>query len=195
MKTRDLLTLSQLPGITLARMRAIIPQAKVLPFADENAMRRLAENHRWFTVPDSATLRQANQSAEELLAMNKKHGIHIVSQLDDKYPVELSAIKDAPALLFFKGNISLLDEAQQERVAVIGSRTIVPRTQRVGKTITHLLLKAGKVIVSGLALGSDSLAHQAAVDAFRPTIAVLAGGLDKIISVFQSCTGPSNSRP
>ena len=65
-------------------------------------------------------------------------------------------------------------------VAVVGSRRPTAYGKQITYQITHELAKAGVVIVSGLALGIDGIAHRAALDAGGQTVAVLAHGLDQI---------------
>ncbi len=65
-------------------------------------------------------------------------------------------------------------------IAVVGSRRPTPYGEHITYQITSELAKAGAVIVSGLAIGVDTIAHRAALDAGGKTIAVLAGGLDSI---------------
>ena len=65
-------------------------------------------------------------------------------------------------------------------VAVVGSRRPTAYGERITYQITSELAKAGAVIVSGLAIGVDSIAHRAALDAGGKTVAVLAQGLDRI---------------
>lgn len=66
------------------------------------------------------------------------------------------------------------------RLAVVGSRKITPYGRGVTESLTSQLAAKGVVIVSGLALGVDSVAHQACISAGGQTIAVLPCGLDKI---------------
>lgn len=65
-------------------------------------------------------------------------------------------------------------------VAVVGSRRPTAYGERITYQITRELARAGAVIVSGLAIGVDSIAHRAALDAGGKTVAVLAQGLDRI---------------
>ena len=69
---------------------------------------------------------------------------------------------------------------QSPRLAIIGSRKVSPYGRGVTQTLTAELASKGIVIVSGLALGTDSIAHQACLDVGGQTIAVLPCGLDKI---------------
>lgn len=89
----------------------------------------------------------------------------------------LSAIPNAPKELFYRGE---LPEARVPSVAIIGTR----RPTRYGVEVCHMLAydlaKKGVTIISGLALGIDGIAHQAALEAGGNTIAVLANSVDQI---------------
>ncbi|MGX7073673.1 DNA-processing protein DprA [Falseniella ignava] len=96
------------------------------------------------------------------------------SILDDCYPWDLSEIYDAPALLFYKGNLDLL---KFPKVAVVGSRSCSNQgTKSVQKVIQSL--ENELIIVSGLARGIDTAAHMAALHNGGRTIAVIGTGLD-----------------
>lgn len=66
------------------------------------------------------------------------------------------------------------------RVAIVGSRKVTAYGRAVTSQLAGELARAGVVVISGLAYGIDSIAHQAALDAGGLTVAVLAGGLDDI---------------
>jgi DNA processing protein len=94
------------------------------------------------------------------------------------YPAQLQYISDPPRQLYYLGNLE--GALAQPRLAIVGSRKV----SAYGKSITASLAKAAAeqeiTIVSGLALGVDGIAHQAALEAGGKTIAVLPSGLDKI---------------
>ena len=94
------------------------------------------------------------------------------------FPSQLLDIADPPRQLHYLGNIEAA--LSQPRLAIVGSRKV----SAYGKSVTTRLAKEaaeqGITIVSGLALGVDGLAHQAALEAGGKTIAVLPSGLDKI---------------
>lgn len=98
---------------------------------------------------------------------------------DNAYPSRLRDIPSPPKELFYIGAdpSSWLD---RPRVAVVGSRGVTPYGQSVTSKLAGELAEHGVVIVSGLALGVDGIAHTACLDAGGTTVAVLAGGLDKI---------------
>ena len=89
------------------------------------------------------------------------------------FPTQLKEIANPPAQLHYLGDLE--KALQGPRLAIVGSRKV----SAYGKAVTHKLAREaaeqGIVIVSGLALGVDGLAHQAALDAHGGTIAVLRG--------------------
>ena len=96
------------------------------------------------------------------------------SILDDIYPWDLSEIYNPPALLFYQGNIDLLE---LPKVAVVGSRD----SSKLGNQSVQKIIKELNnelIIVSGLARGIDTVAHMAALQNGGRTIAVIGTGLD-----------------
>jgi DNA processing protein len=89
------------------------------------------------------------------------------------YPSLLAVLDDAPPLLVAKGDIGLLDKAS---VAIVGARNASAAACRFARSLAHDLGKEGLVIVSGLARGIDSAAHDGALE--TGTIGVIAGGID-----------------
>lgn len=96
------------------------------------------------------------------------------SILDEIYPWDLSEIYNSPALLFYQGNIDLLE---LPKVAVVGSRD----SSKLGNQSVQKIIKELNnelIIVSGLARGIDTVAHMAALQNGGRTIAVIGTGLD-----------------
>ena len=89
------------------------------------------------------------------------------------YPSALAAMEDAPPLLTAKGNLSLLERPM---VAIVGARNASAAACRFARGLAHDLGQEGVVVVSGLARGIDSAAHDGSIDS--GTIAVIAGGID-----------------
>lgn len=94
-------------------------------------------------------------------------------------PEKLRNIPGPPKQLFVMGN-DVNELLQRPCVTVVGSRKVSAYGKAVTSGLAGELAKAGLVIISGLAIGVDSLAHKAALDAGGLTIAVLPSGLDKI---------------
>lgn len=96
---------------------------------------------------------------------------------DADYPPMLRDIPRPPKELYVLGDLDGLLESR--RLAVVGSRHVSPYGKQVTTRLVEEMAGRGVVIISGLALGVDALAHQAALAAKGRTIAVLACGLDK----------------
>ncbi len=105
----------------------------------------------------------------------------MICAFDQDYPAlnPLSPEGDRPFLLFYRGNISLLQDLNKN-IAVIGS--IDPDDSIVARerSIINCLVARGLTIVSGLAKGCDTEAHQTCIDAGGKTIAILPTQLEKI---------------
>lgn len=103
--------------------------------------------------------------------------INTISPQDSKYLQIIDDIAKKPDKLYFAG---LLPQNRQPTAAIVGSR----RPTAYGKDVTYSfaydMAKKGIIIVSGMALGVDGIAHRGAIDAGGTTIAVLASGLDRI---------------
>jgi len=101
-----------------------------------------------------------------------------IIQIDSPfYPDNLKVIKNPPDQLYCIGNLSLLS---RKSVAVIGSRKYTLYGKIVAQMIGKQLAKAGIPVVSGLAYGIDSFAHEGTVNAGGEAIAVLGTGIDVI---------------
>ena len=106
----------------------------------------------------------------------ERTGVSFVTIEDDDYPELLKHIYDPPIVLYYRG---ALRQAQGDNlISVVGTRKATDYGVHVTRTITEELVRAGVIIVSGLALGIDAIAHQTTVDHGGRTIAVLGGGVD-----------------
>ncbi len=101
--------------------------------------------------------------------------IQEISSGNRDFPKTLKNIAGMPEVLYFRGNYKLLNE---KCFAVVGTRKPTDYGKSVAISFTNQLAKSGLVIVSGLALGIDSLAHQSAINKDGLTLAVLGSGLD-----------------
>ncbi len=104
--------------------------------------------------------------------------IKIITLADDNYPYYLKQIYDPPIVLFVKG--SLQNFNQEKSLAVVGSRKATHYIKEVLKQIISGLKGQDITIVSGMAVGVDTCAHQAALDNGINTIAVIGSGFDNI---------------
>ena len=112
-----------------------------------------------------------------LLEKLNKLKISFITSFSDNYPFMLKNIDTPPYVLYYKGNLNLLNTIC---FAVVGSRHITNYGKVVTEKFVKDLVKAEFTIVSGLATGVDTVAHTVSLAENGKTIAVLAGGLDEI---------------
>jgi DNA processing protein len=96
---------------------------------------------------------------------------------DPDYPQRLLHCYDPPTLLFYRGQANLNAERV---VSIVGKRHPTGYGQEITKQVVKFLARMQIVIVSGLSVGTDAIAHQAAMENKLPTVGVLAHGLDSI---------------
>lgn len=96
-----------------------------------------------------------------------------------RYPERLRQISSPPKQLFCRGP-ELTELLKRPCVAIVGSRSVTPYGRQVTERLARQLAEQGIVVVSGLALGVDAIAHQAALDAGGLTVAVLPGPVDRV---------------
>lgn len=116
--------------------------------------------------------------ANKLLNYCEQHNIARVRIGSPYYPVALYDIPDPPYLLFCKGNVGLL--RSEALVAMVGTRTMTTAGKYSAFRMAYELAASGMCIVSGMALGNDSMCHAGAIAAGGKTIAVLGSGIDVI---------------
>ena len=102
---------------------------------------------------------------------------HLVTCHDPRYPPALAEIPDPPLLLYVSGRVELL---AQPLVAVVGSRNASVQGRVDAESFAAALSGAGLCVVSGLALGIDTAAHEGALRGAGSTIAVVGTGLDRV---------------
>jgi len=131
-------------------------------------------------VPDLArrgggkapTLRSRDDAQREI-ARVEQLGARFLVLGQGLYPRLLAELEDAPPLLIAKGDLKLLD---RPAVAIVGARNASAAACRFARGLAHDLGANGLVVVSGLARGIDSAAHDGALE--TGTIGVIAGGID-----------------
>lgn len=113
------------------------------------------------------------------LQLAQKDGIKIISFEDKEYPERLKTIFDYPLVLYVKGNIKIL--SNDLTIAIVGTRHNSIYGQLQAEKIGYALAQYGFCVVSGLARGIDTYAHQGALKSKAgKTIAVLGNGLKNI---------------
>jgi DNA processing protein len=123
------------------------------------------------------TVEAAYLKSKMLIEQSAELNIQTLTPSDVYFPQKVKTIKDAPLLLFVKGSLEAL---QGTLVAVVGTREPSEYGSKVAYKIAQTLAKKNIAVVSGLALGIDTQAHQGCLSGHGKTIAVLAHGLDMV---------------
>lgn len=114
---------------------------------------------------------------QQEIARAERFGARIVTQFDPEYPALLREIHDPPIVLYVRGELSPKDRTA---IGVVGTRKPTHYALGTAKKLSFQLAYAGITVVSGLALGIDTAAHQGALAANGRTIAVIGSGLEKL---------------
>ena len=171
---KKLLTLRKLDQVGPAALRKITAD----PSFESESIPQLALRHDKVAkalVKDGA-LDEAMAAAETAITNLQSLGATLLSELDGQYP---QLLRDAPERPFFLAYLGNLPQTQKA-VAVIGTRQPTAHGSVIAERVTAYFSENGWSIVSGLALGCDSIAHKVALDCGAHTVAVLAHGLHTI---------------
>jgi DNA processing protein len=112
---------------------------------------------------------------ERTLAWAEQPGNHVLTLADADYPQALLDIPDPPVVVYAKGRLALLAAPS---IAVVGSRNATTQGILNAEKFSEVLSQAGLTIVSGMALGIDTAAHQGGLRGNGSTIAVIGTGAD-----------------
>lgn len=175
------LALHRVPGIgpaTWARLCAHCGPPEAWLSAPEDLLRSVLSDTQWRALEATLRMDPCRVGGVALdLEWLSVPGRHLLLSDQADYPSRLAAIHQPPPLLFVRGDKAVL---QVPQLAVVGTR--YPTRQALADCHDFCvdLSRRGLVITSGLALGIDAMAHQAALETGNPTIAVLAHGLDTV---------------
>ena len=114
---------------------------------------------------------------EQELKLIAQHDVRIITFQDEEYPPLLKNIVDAPLVLYSKGILKAIDSMA---VAIVGSRRASLYGLTMAQKLAVSLAESGLTIVSGLARGIDTAAHEGALKARGATVAVLGCGLSQV---------------
>lgn len=114
------------------------------------------------------------EDLDKVLSSNSSECITLINK---DYPSRLKSIYKPPFVLFYKGDINLINSSNKI-IGVVGSRKCSEYGENVTRKLVKDLVASNFVIVSGLAKGIDSIAHFSALDNGGATIAVLGNGIN-----------------
>lgn len=122
-------------------------------------------------------IREARDAAGPALRRGEELGASMLSSLNDDYPPYLREIADPPVVLWVLGHPEVLGRPS---VSVVGSRDAMSSSLHFARELGRGLAEAGLAVVSGLAYGVDTAAHQGALEAGGTCVAVLGSGVGRI---------------
>lgn len=137
-------------------------QIEKLPFLKEREIRSIK----------AVTMEQV----EKIIQNCKEKQIAMVCFDDENYPESLRQIYNPPTVLFYQGQLSLLTDYPS--LTVVGTRKPSDYSIQTADLLCRCLAKSGMLLVSGFAVGLDSVAHRAALLSGGKTVAVMGCGLD-----------------
>lgn len=133
-------------------------------------------NGDWDLIYQSLKLKKDYEDEEEVLKNCRDLKCQAVTIMDDGYPEQLKQVAKPPFVLFYEGDLSLANR-KQDCIGVIGTRHPTNYGTNVTTKMVNNLPKH-VVVVSGMAIGVDTVAHKTAISSGHKTIAVLGSGID-----------------
>ncbi|HEX9655430.1 MAG TPA: DNA-processing protein DprA [Bacteroidota bacterium] len=183
---RDILLLSQIPGIGPTRLRALINIFKSAEHIQHSSARDLtsvegierktALGIAGFFKSASALHKAESYITAQLSKVNKTDS-KVITLWDKEYPENLKKIYDPPPLLFLRGTMTPED---RYAIAIVGTRDPTPYGSTMAEKFSSELSHLGIPIISGLARGIDTIAHSTAIKNRNRTVAVIGSGIDVV---------------
>lgn len=164
--------LTRLRSVSTARRAELLEDEDLLiGLRDGRGLSKL--HHSLQKALEKLDWKKAEEEDREVL----RNGASLVCWKDSEYPDSLKALPDPAPALYVLGDVSLLSKPS---IALVGSRLSTVYGQNVARSLGGDLARVGLVVVSGLARGVDSAAHQGALVVEGGTIAVLGTGIDRV---------------
>ena len=174
-------TLLAIPGIGKRTVQRFLQAVTISPSSLRELYEIFREAERSNAAVVKVTFEQLEDSyrqVEESIERAKHLGVHVIGIDDPAFPKELKQISDPPMILYAKGNLSCLNP--QRSIAVIGTRSPTNYGRTSGTRIAQRFAERGLIVVSGLAEGCDTAAHEGCLKGNGQTVAVLAHGLHTV---------------
>ncbi len=146
-------------------------------YSDVRAAAEAVRDEECDLLDDDERLRakeMRSRQVESVIEVCDSNGIRIITIEDDEYPELLRSIPTPPVVLYVQGSLECLKDAPV--LNVVGTREASAYAQKAARSICWQLVKVGMVLVSGLALGLDTVAHRTALECGGKTVGVLACG-------------------
>lgn len=171
-----LFVVSQLAGVGARTIRNLSINVAIddVELGDISSLDRRVEK----AIDRPGSLAAAQSAADHLINQAQAQDVLIVGPSSTSYPFRLMGLKDSPGFIYCQGDVGIVNDLPA--VAVIGTRKPTAHGEKTTESITRYFAERGWLIVSGLALGCDSIAHRTALETNGKTAAVLAHGLHTI---------------
>ena len=163
--------LPQIGPIRFGRLRDYFPEMKMAWEAGLSELRAAGIEEK---IAEKILAGRKDIDPEAEFEKLEKEGIRIITQSDEEFPESLLEISSPPALLYVRGKI-LRDEFL---IGIVGSRKLSDYGKRAAEDFARGLSRAGITLVSGMAYGTDTIAHRECLKLRHRTIAVLGSGID-----------------
>ncbi len=181
MKTDDLiaiLNLMNVPQVGAGRIHTLLARFREPQAIWQCTLSELCQVEGIHQSVASSILKYKDEDfGRRQVSIADKLSVTIIGYHDENYPELLKKIYSPPVLLFVKGKTG---PVREDCLAVVGTRAVTAYGKRVTMNLTENLVQHGITIVSGLARGVDTIAHETALKSGGRTIAVLGCGLDRI---------------
>jgi DNA processing protein len=167
----------ELPGIGLKRAFQIVAKVGDEAKVDIAEWAEIASN----CIKGQITVAQVGDAYNEAISILDRCedlNIQVIPTLYGQNPSPVEFIEDPPLVLYVRGNKDLL--YRFDSIAIVGTRQPNEWSVRVAARLARRCVEAGRVIVSGLAMGCDAVAHEKAIECGGYTVAVLPSGLDNV---------------
>jgi DNA processing protein len=171
------LALAMTPGLSAARVRSVVEHFGGVEAVFRASLTNLEGAGLRPASAQAIALGKSLESAQEELIRAAAAGAQLVPLDSPNYSAQLRQIYDPPAVLYIRGDASLL---QKPGIAVVGTRHPTPYGIGMAERLSCDLAVRGLVMISGMARGVDSAAHRGAVTARGKTVAVFGTGVDVI---------------
>lgn len=166
-------TVDGLGPVRLMKLFQYFGSGKRIWDSNEKEMRGLGIPDKVISAVKQAKMRLVPEVYFNTLLHSK---ITVLTLCDKDYPEVLKNIPTPPFILYYKGHFPTFDKS----IGIVGTRKVTGYGKTVTEALTQELVSAGFLIVSGLARGVDTIAHQTCIDNDGKTIAVLGGGISQI---------------
>jgi DNA processing protein len=171
-----LLTAALLPGVGPRRIRELAARG---PLAA--ALARPLDHADLLSAQAIGALRSGEATRRATTELETAHrlGVTVLGWSHPSYPALLGRAYDPPPILYVRGEVPLAED-QTPAIAIVGARAASPQGRALARALGRDLAQAGATVVSGLARGIDTAAHEGALVARGRTVAVLGSALDRL---------------